>query len=94
MNPTKIKEVLDLTKQGISTFYYIGQMARYRYQYSLEKEPQSDRSIQVNTSELAHNKDKMIKYTILSGIGMLSLFAMGIAGLVENRKNNSLFFDD
>ena len=94
MNPTKINEVLDLTKQGISTFYYIGQMARYRYRYSLGKELLNDSSIQVNTSELTHNRDEMIKYTILTGIGILSLFTMGIAGFVENRKNDYLVFDD
>lgn len=81
MNPTKIKEVLDLTKQGLSTFYYIGQMTRYRYQYSLGKELQNDSSIQVNTSELTHNRDEMIKYTCLAGLGILGLLAIGIDGL-------------
>lgn len=85
MNPTKINEVLDLTKQGISTFYYIGQMTRYRYQYSLGKELQSDSSIQVNASELAHNRDEMIKYTCLAGLGILGLLAIGIDGLSSQK---------
>ena len=85
MNPTKINEILDLTKQGLSTFYYIGQMTRYRYQYSLGKELQSDSSIQVNASELAHNRDEMIKYTCLAGLGILGLFAVGLSALNNQR---------
>jgi hypothetical protein len=83
MNPTKANEVLDLTKRGLSTFYYIGQMARYIYQYTLAKDLQNDGLVQVNEYELAQNRDKMIKYTCLAGIGALGLFAFGIAGLIS-----------
>lgn len=73
-------DVLDLTKQGFSTLYNIAQMARYRYLYILGKDSQNDGSIH-NTSELNQNKEKMIKYTCLAGLGILSLFAIGICGL-------------
>lgn len=77
-------DVLDLTKQGLSTLYNIAQMARYRYLYILGKDSQNDSSIH-NTSELNQNKEKMIKYTCLAGLGILSLFAIGICGL-RNRE--------
>ena len=31
-------------------------------------------------------KEKMIKYTFLFGVGILSLLTMGIFGLIESRK--------
>ena len=77
-------DVLDLTKQGLSTFYNIAQMARYRYLYTLGKDSQNYGSIQ-NTNELNQNREKMIKYTCLAGLGILSLLAIGICGL-RNRK--------
>ena len=76
----KNNEVLDLTKQGLSTFYNIAQMARYRYLYTLGKESQNENSIS-NTIELEHNRTKMIKYTCLAGVGILGLLAIGICGL-------------
>ena len=77
-------DVLVLTRQGFSTIYNIAQMARYRYLYVLEKDSQNGGSIH-NTSELNQNKGKMIKYTCLAGLGILSLFAIGICGL-RNRE--------
>lgn len=76
----KNDEVLDLTKQGLSTFYNIAQMARYRYLYTLGKESQNENSIS-DTIELEHNRTKMIKYTCLAGLGILGLLAIGICGL-------------
>jgi len=81
MYTTKTNGVAELTKQGISTFYNIGQMARYRYLYTYGKELQKDFPAQVNASELAQNRDKMIKYTCLAGLGVIGLFAMGISSL-------------
>lgn len=83
MNTTKTKDILDLTKLTLSTFNNIGQMTRYRYLYTLGKELQNDSPAQVNTYELAQNKAKMIKYTCLAGLGVLGLFAFGIAGLMN-----------
>ena len=83
MNSTEIKDYLDITKQGISIFLNIGQMARYRYLYTYGKELQKDCPAQVNACELAQNRDKMIKYTCLAGIGALGLLAFGIAGLMS-----------
>lgn len=76
----KNNEVLDLTKQGLSTFYNIAQMARYRYLYTLRKESQNENSIYDNIV-LEHNRTKMIKYTCLAGLGILGLLAIGICGL-------------
>ena len=79
MDTTKRNDVAELTRMGLSTFVNIGQMARYRYQYTLGKALQKDSPVQVNACELAQNRDKMIKYTCLAGLGALGLLAFGIA---------------
>ena len=81
MDRTKTNDVAELTKLGLKTFLNIGQMARYLYTYG--KEMQKDGLVQVNACELAQNRDKMIKYTCLAGIGTLGLLAFGIAGLIS-----------
>ena len=83
MDRRKRNDVAELTKLGLSTFVNIGQMARYRYLYTYEKELQKDCPARVNACELAQNRDKMIKYTCLAGIGALGLLAFGIAGLIN-----------
>ena len=83
MDTTKRNDVAELAKLSLRTFLDIGQMARYRYLYTLEKELQKDGSVQVNAYDLAQNRDKMIKYTCLAGLGTLGLLAFGIAGLIN-----------
>ena len=83
MDRTKTKDVAELTKLSLKTFLNIGQMARYRYLYTYGKELQKYSPAQVNACELAQNRDKMVKYTCLAGIGTLGLFAFGIAGLIS-----------
>lgn len=83
MDTTKTNDVAELTKLSLKTFLYIGQMARYQYQYILEKELQKDSLAPVNACELAQNRDKIIKYTCLAGLGTLGLLAFGIAGLIN-----------
>jgi len=83
MDTTKRNDVAELTRLGLSTFVNIGQMARYRYQYTLAKELQNDDLVHVNEYELAQNRDMMIKYTCLAGLGALGLLAFGIAGLMS-----------
>ncbi len=83
MDRTKTNDVAELTKLSLKTFLNIGQMARYRYLYTYGKELQKDYPAQVNVCELAQNRDNMIKYTCLAGIGALGLLAFGIAGLIS-----------
>ena len=83
MDTTKTNDVAELTKLSLTTFLNIGQMARYRYLYTLGKELQKDGFIQVNTCDLAQNREKMIKYTCLAGIGVLGLLAFGIVDLIS-----------
>ena len=83
MDRRKTNDVAELTRLGLSTFLNIGQMARYRYLYTYEKELQKVFPAQVNACELAQNRDKMIKYTCLAGIGALGLLAFGISGLIS-----------
>lgn len=68
MDSTTTKDVQDLIKQGISTFYNIGQMARYRVDYLVRNQ----------------NKEKMIKHVCLAGLGIIGLLAIGIAGLTSH----------
>ena len=83
MDRRKTNDVAELTKLSLRTFLNIGQMARYRYLYTLGKELQKDSPAQVNACELAQNRDNMIKYTCLAGLGALGLLAFGIAGLIS-----------
>jgi hypothetical protein len=81
MDTTKRNDVAVLARLGLSTFVNIGQMARYRYLYTLGKESQIDNHVQVNACELAQNRDKMIYHTCLAGLGIAGLLAIGIANL-------------
>ena len=83
MDRTKTNDVAELTKLSLRTFLDIGQMARYRYLYTYEKELLKVCPAQMNACELAQNRDKMIKYTCLAGIGALGLLAFGITGLIS-----------
>lgn len=67
------KDTINLIKDGTSTFLNIAQMTQYRMKY-----------VQNGTRE---DKDKMIKYTILSVAGIACLLTIGIAGLIESRKS-------
>lgn len=66
------KDVINLIKDSASTFLNIAHMTQYRMEY-----------VQNGDRE---DKEKMIKYTILSGLGIACLLTMGIAGLMENRR--------
>lgn len=72
-NSSEIKDYLDIAKQGISTFYNIGQMARYRVDYLVRNQ----------------NKDKMILHACFAGLGILGLLAIGIAGLATRKWQQS-----
>ncbi|MBO4922879.1 MAG: hypothetical protein J5382_01990 [Bacteroidales bacterium] len=81
MDTTKRNDAAELARLGFSTFLNIGQMAQYRYQYTLEKELQKNNPAQVNACELTQNRDKMIKYACLAGLGIAGLFMIGLSGL-------------
>ena len=83
MNTTKANDVNELTKLTLSTVSNIGQMAHYRYQYVLGKELQKDSTLQISANELNQNRDKMIFHACLAGLGIVGLFAFGIAGLIN-----------
>ena len=69
MNSTEIKDYFDIAKQGISTFYNIGQMTRYRVDYLVRNQ----------------NRDKMIKHACLAGLGIVGLLTIGITGLYSRK---------
>ena len=69
------KDVINIVKDSASTFLNIAQMTQYRMKYVEERN--------------AEDRKKMIKYTILSGVGILSLLTIGIVGLVESRKSDN-----
>lgn len=85
MDTTRTKDILDFTKQGLSTFYNIAQMTHYRVRYLTEKELQKDSSVMVSEREMARNRNKIMYHTCLAGLGIIELFAIGVSGF----KNSS-----
>ena len=74
------KDTINFIKDSTSTFLNIAQMAQYRMKYVQDRDNES--------------KAKMIKYTVLSGVGILSLLTIGIVGLIESRKNDNRILDE
>ena len=66
------KDTINLIKDSASTFLNIAQMTQYRMKYAQKGNPE--------------DKEKMIKYAILSGVGIFSLLTIGIVGLIESRR--------
>lgn len=82
MDTTKTNDVAELTRLSLTTFLNIGQMTQYMYLYNKGKELQKDSPLQINACELAQNKAKMICHTCLAGLGIIGLFAFGIASMI------------
>lgn len=85
MESTTKKDSLDLTKQGMSTFYNIAQMVHYRVRYLTEKESFNDNAARISINDLNQDRDRMVRFACLAGLGVAGLLAIGIAGL-SNRK--------
>ena len=66
------KDTINLIKDSTSTLLNIAQMTQNRMKYLQDKD--------------AEAKEKMIKYAILSGVGIACLLMIGIAGLIDSRK--------
>ena len=67
------KDTINLIKHSVSTFLNIAQMTQYRMKYVQDRD--------------AESKEKMYKYAFLTGVGIFTLLAIGIAGLVDSRMN-------
>ena len=67
------KDAINLINHSASTFLNIAQMTKYRMKYVQDKD--------------AEAKEKMYKHAFLAGFGIFTLLAIGIAGLVDSRKN-------
>ena len=67
------KDVINLIKDSASTILNIAQMTQYRVKYLQERD--------------AEAKEKMYKHAFLTGVGIFTLLAIGIAGLVDSRMN-------
>ena len=66
------KDVKELIKDSADTMLNIAQMGQYRMRYLQNRD--------------AKDKEKMIKYTVLSIAGIACLFMIGISELVESRR--------
>ena len=66
------KDVKDLIKDSADTMLDITQMTQYRMKYLQDRN--------------AEDKEKLIKYTLLSVAGIACLLTIGIVGLIENCK--------
>lgn len=69
------KDTISLIKDSASTFLNIAQMTQYRMKYMQDKD--------------AEAKEKMYKHAFWAGIGIFTLFAIGIAGLMNSRRNDN-----
>ena len=69
---TMDKDVKELIKDSADTVLNIAQMGQYRMRYAEKKD--------------ARDKEKMIKYTVLSVAGIVCLFMIGISGVIEDNK--------
>ena len=67
------KDAINLINHSTSTFLNIVQMTQYRMKYVQDRD--------------AESKEKMYKHAFLTGVGIFTLLAIGIAGLVDSRKN-------
>lgn len=67
------KDTINLIKDSTSTFHNIVQMTQYRMKYVQDRD--------------AESKEKMYKHAFLTGVGIFTLLAIGIAGLVDSRMN-------
>lgn len=70
------KDVINLIKDSASTVVNIAQMTQYRVKYLQDRD--------------AEAKKKMYKHAFLAGVGIACLFMIGIAGLIDSRKNDYL----
>lgn len=66
------KGVINLINHSTSTFSNIAQMTQYRMKYVQDRD--------------AESKEKMYKHAFLAGVGIFTLFAIGVAGLVGSHK--------
>lgn len=69
---TMDKDVKELIKDSADTVLNIAQMTQYRMRYAEKKD--------------ARDKEKLIKYTVLSVAGIACLLTIGIVGLIESRR--------
>lgn len=67
------KDTIDLINHSASTFLDIAEMTQYRMKYVQDRD--------------AESKEKMYKHAFLTGVGIFTLLAIGIAGLVDSRMN-------
>lgn len=66
------KDIKDLIKDSADTMLDIAQMTQYRMKYLQDRN--------------AEDKEKVIKYTLLSVAGIACLLTIGIVGLIESRR--------
>jgi len=66
-------DAINLINHSTSTFLNIVQMTQYRMKYVQDRD--------------AESKEKMYKHAFLTGVGIFTLLAIGIAGLVDSRMN-------
>ena len=66
------KDVKELIKDSADTMLNIAQMGQYRMRYLQNRD--------------ARDKEKLIKYTVLSVSGIACLITIGIVGLLESRR--------
>lgn len=79
-------EAASIAIHGVSAFYNIGQVAHYRMLCTNYKTSLVDGSAQVSADMMGQYKQELIKHTLLAGLDIFTLFAIGLSGV--HRNNN------
>lgn len=73
------KDTINLIKEGADTMLNITQMTQSRMRYLQDRN--------------AEDKEKMVKYTLLSVAGIACLLTIGIVRLIESCRNDYIILD-
>ena len=73
-------EVASTTIHGMSAFYNIGQMARYRVAFFQEQQAYANGVSGASAYNMEQYRREMWKHSVLTGIDLISLFIKGVRG--------------
>ena len=74
-------EVASTAIHGVSAFYNIGQMARYRVLFFQQQYAYINGGSHTSSSLSEQYRREMLKHTVLASIDVLNLFIKGISGI-------------
>ena len=82
---THDNEAASIAVHGMSAFYNIGQMARYRVLYFQEQYANMNGGPGASATHMEQYRREMCKHTVLASLDILSLFIKGLSGMKVGR---------